>query len=271
MYKYECSKCNFHSNKLPDYTRHCSTLKHTKKVNSDNLICDKCNIPCSSRTTLWRHLKTCTGNTSTNLILKILEENKELKQMLMHQHDQHTNDIKLQQEQHSKEIRELIPRIGNTTNNRFNLNLFLNEKCKDAINWDDFMDTLHVNMDDIENSNITDCITKVICDGIQDLGVYKRPIHCTDTKRKKLCIKKENTWEQNECKVSDTLKKTAVHMQQKYLKLLQKWEENHPLWYENDRETEMYTILVSRFMGEVNEPKCVADITKNTTIPKIDV
>lgn len=258
--EYDCEKCAFKCSKSSDYKRHCQTLKHVGVVKTHN--CEVCSY---STTNSKDYRKHCETFKHKNQLLIILEENKELKQLLLQQQEQ----IREQQEKHHKEIINIIPKIGSNNNNKFNLNVFLNEECKDAINWEEFIERIHVTMCESNKSSITDNITKMICDEIQELGIYKRPIHCVDTKRKKLCIKQENIWEQDPLKVEHTIKSTTKHIQQKYVKLLQKWEETHPSWFESEVETEMYTVLVSRLVSsEVNELKCVNDLSKFLTIPK---
>ena len=98
-----------------------------------------------------------------------------------------------------KQNQELLssPTIINSpnSNNKFNLQVFLNEECKDAINWQDFIDNLPVTLADIDvHSNLTDKITATICTELERLGVYRRPIHCLDIKRKKNCVKDKNEW-----------------------------------------------------------------------------
>ena len=255
---YECEKCGFKCCKLSEYNRHCQTLKHLGVVRTHK--CDVCSYSTPNSKDYKKHCETLKHK---NQLLIILEENKELKQLLLQQQEQ----IKEQREKHYNELIHIIPKIGSNNNNKFNLNVFLNEECKDAINWEEFVERLHVTISDTKTT-ITDNITKMICDEIQELGIYKRPIHCVDTKRKKLCIKQENIWEQDPLKVDNTIKSTTKYIQQKYIKLLQRWEETHPLWFESESETEMYTVLVSRLVSDVNEPKCLHDLTKILTIPK---
>ena len=255
---YDCEKCGFKCSKLSEYKRHCQTMKHLSVLKTNR--CDVCSYSTTNSKDYKKHCETLKHK---NQLFIILEENKELKQLLVQQQEQ----LKEQREKHHAEIINIIPKIGSNNNNKFNLNVFLNEECKDAINWEEFIERLQVSMCE-SNKSITDNITKMICDEIQELGIYKRPIHCVDTKRKKLCIKQENIWEQDPLKIENTIKSTTKNIQQKYVKLLQKWEERHPNWFEIESETEMYTIFVSRLLSDVNELKCVHDLSKCVAIPK---
>jgi hypothetical protein len=131
-------------------------------------------------------------------------------------------------------LNELIPRIGNV----INIQVFLNETCKDAVNWNDFIKTLP------QSTNIT----KTICDGIEELGMYKRPVHCFEEKQ--LCIKHENVWEHDMSKINATMVQTNHTMKQQ-------WELDHPEWYTNERETEEYTQLIH---SELNTDKMCHDL-----------
>jgi hypothetical protein len=239
---FACEACRFACEKKGDWTRHLLTKKHLKTPKC------ACGRECPA---------VCAFDKNT-LILKMLDENKELRSLLLEQQEQ----LKAQQRQ----LTELIPKIGNVTNNKFNLNVFLNEKCKDAVNWNDFIDTLKVQLEG--DDSLTGGIAKVICDGIQDLGIHKRPIHCLDSKRRKLCIKTEDAWEQDAEKVQSTLQQSALNLQMRYLKELKEWETKHPAWFDNEREADIYLRLVQRVTGEIDESLYTGCISRTAAIPK---
>ena len=121
----------------------------------------------------------------SNLLLKQSEENKELRNQMSKQ---------------SEQISELIPKVGNNNNNKFNINVFLNEKCKDAISMKDFVENITITMRDLdftrENGNIKG-ITNIITNNLSKLSLYKRPLHCYDKQDKVLYIKNKE-WELDE-------------------------------------------------------------------------
>jgi len=265
--KFVCKNCSYKTDKKSSWEKHLSTRKHmnnfckhleTEKVAPIEINCETCNLVFKSRSGLWKHKKNCSSITSTDssinlqdpaLILKILEENKELRKMMS----------------------ELIPKVGNNNNNNFNLNIFLNEQCKDAINWDEFIKSIEVGMNDMNHvigSDITKGVANIICDGINKLGVYKRPIHCLDVKRKKLCIKNEDVWEKDSKKIDTTIDTGNRKIQQEHVKFIQEWQEQHPGWEKNSKMVEIYTIMVGKLMRDVEFDKCVTEISKNTIIPK---
>ena len=169
--------------------------------------CNECQFSCKKKGDWNRHLK-------TKKHLKIPTEIQELKKLVMDQQEQ----LRIIQES---------PKIHVTQ--KFNLTIFLQNQCQHAMNWDDFIHTLQLNPDEIAKS---------ICDGLEELGVCKRPIHCTDFKRKKMCIKNDNTWEHDEDKVRHKLIETTT----KYIK---EWEHHHPKWYDDENETNTYTKLMT--------------------------
>ena len=255
----ECRACGFKCAKQSNLDRHNKTAKHLEQGRAKNLSCPDCAKGYKTSSGLWKHAKQC--KPSVDIVLRVLEENKDLRTLLLQQQDEHAKKQELllaQLTTQQQQINELIPRIGNTTN-RFNLNVFLNEECKDAVNWEDFIASLHIQLAG------ADGFIKTICDGIQGLGVHKRPIHCVDLTRKKLCLKTDDAWEHDHTKIQDKFKRTNGQLQQRYIQILKAWEEAHPQWYANDAETEKYTEFVSAIM---DDERCTLELSKNVCLPK---
>lgn len=267
---YVCDFCDFSCRSKSNYNIHILTRKHKWKSSGNEknaeISCEKCGKTYKSTSGLWKHkqsCKICVNNNNnkqeinSTLILKILEENNELRKMMKKQQDQ---------------ISELIPQIGNNNNNtQFNLNLFLNENCKDAINWNEFIQSIEVGMSDMEHvveTDITKGVVKVICNGIDKLGVYKRPIHCLDMKRKKLCLKNKDVWEKDSGVIKETLEMGNRKIQQKHIFFIKEWEERHPGWEKDEKMRDVYNNIVRQLLKNVEEDKCVNEISKHTTIPK---
>lgn len=240
---FECVKCNYATTKKGNYDKHIITKKHLSSYH-----CSNCNKIYSSKSGLWKHKETCTMNN--------------VREILLHQndHNKRQDEILEQIKQKQQQLTEMIPKLGNS---KININVFLQEECKDALNWVDFLNMLEIKMYDYAISdNISDNIIRTVSDGIRELGIYRRPIHCIDTKRKKLCIKHENNWEHDMVKVEDTLRKSNTMIQQKYVGVLKKWENDHPTWFLNENETENYTHLTSQIMSSVDNEKCKLEISK---------
>ena len=233
---FECKKCNYITSRKSSYDKHLFTLKHnvseeeTKKVAPFH--CTKCDKDFKSRSGYWKHDKDCKVAKPQSL-QKAIEVTSELAHVIVKQQEenqkereehQKTQEILMNQiRQQQTQLNELIPRIGNV----INIQVFLNETCKDAINWNDFIKSLP------QSTNIT----KTICDGIEELGMYKRPVHCFEEKQ--LCIKHENVWEHDMTKINATMDQTNHTMKQE-------WERNHPEWYNHAKETEEYTTLFKK-------------------------
>ena len=307
--EYKCEKCAFSTRNKNDYARHCATRKHSMRHNEtkcnknettpterlpSQYTCPACMGGFNSRSTLWRHRKTCSMNAASEsepqitacMFMKVLNDNQELRDLLFlqqqqmneqqQQSDRKQEELMEQMKKQQQQMAELIPRVGNTTNNNnqsFNLQFFLNEQCKDAINWEDFMKTLQVGAPEfaaMTDSTLTEGVAKVICNGIQDLGVYKRPIHCIDAKRRKMCIKDEDMWNHDEEKVNGTLHQANLSVKGKYNHVLKVWEKAHPNWSDDEEETETYMRLLSKVVGTLDEKKCATEIARNAVIPKED-
>ena len=276
--KYVCELCTFNSNNLKDYNRHCKTQKHAR-LHLDNkkpqkpqknpkifFFCDYCEKGYKYRSGLSKHLtkcnissetktKRCSPNEKDDMLIKMLDKNKELQNIIVEQ---------------NKQISELIPKIGNTTNNTFNLNVFLNEECKDAINWTEFINSIElelINLKELTNTNITKSITNAVCNKINELGIYKRPIHCLDQKRRKLCIKNEEEWEKDDDKVTSLMDKSDKELQHKYVILMNKWEEEHPGWEDNEKLVEEYMNMSNKVYDNIDN-KNKLEIFKDILIPK---
>jgi hypothetical protein len=204
----------------------------------------------------------------TNLFQEQLKENKELKDLILEQ---------------NKKFLELLEagKIGNMniTNNsnnktKFNLNFFLNEQCKDALNLMDFVNDLQIKITDLENvGRLGYCegISKIFINGLQQLDVSKRPIHCSDSKREVLYIKDQNTWEK-ENEENKKIKKAIYHISHKNIQQIQKWTENHPHYKESDsKQNDQYLQILCESMGSAepaNLEKVIRNIAKEVVIEK---
>lgn len=251
---FECKKCDYVTCRKSSYDRHLLSRKHIvveeeTKIRAP-MICMKCGKEFKSRSGIWKHDKDCKG-AKPPALQKAIEVTAELAHVIVKQQEEYQKDKeehKKQQEENQKQqerlinqireqqkqLNELIPRIGNV----INIQVFLNEKCKDAVNWNDFIKSLP------QSTNIT----KTICDGIEELGMYKRPVHCFEEKQ--LCIKHENVWEHDMSKINATMVQTNYTMKQQ-------WELDHPEWYKNANETEEYTKLIH---SELNTEKMCYDL-----------
>ena len=235
-------------------------IEETSKDIDEDILCS------DSKNTITKHM-----------FMELINDNKEMMKIIKEQQDQ----IKKQQEQ----IITIIPKIGNTTNNttnntmnnttnNFNLNVFLNEKCKDAINISDFIDSLKITLDDLlfsKKNGISRGITDVMIKGLKELDVYKRPIHCTDTKRDTMYIKDENKWHKDEN--HDKMKNTIVKIAHKERNALQEWANDNPDWIETECKQIEYLTMVRSICEPIEnydnyERKIIKNVGKEIFVDK---
>jgi hypothetical protein len=288
---FSCKYCDYSTSRKGQFSRHLSTDKHkirTNETNETNLKqkcpekfqCE-CGIECNSRTTLWRHKKKCNNQTNqTNQINlnKLINEisDKELIMMLLKQN----SDLIMQNA-------ELVKNgINNTTNSHnnnnsnnktFNLQFFLNETCKDAMNIMDFVNSIKLQLSDLENVGkigYVEGISNIINSNLKALDVSQRPIHCTDKKREILYIKDENKWEkENDDKTK--IRKAIKQIAHKNTKLIPQFKEQHPDCGKSiSKYSDQYNKLIIEAMGgpgdndDEKEDKIIKNISKNVIIDK---
>ena len=210
---------------------------------------------------------------------EIKKENADLKELMHMMLAGFDKDAKMKQEmmEQMKEqnaiIKGMIPRIGNNNNNKFNINVFLNEKCRDAINMSEFIESLQIQLEDLnytKTNGLIEGVSSIFVNGLKQLETFKRPIHCTDMKRETLYIKDNNEWDRENGKarlrsaINDVARKQRIAIQQ--------WEKENPEWDESERGKEEYIRLVQSVMTDLtsppNENKIIKSIAKETVIDK---
>ena len=283
---YMCIKCDFKCFNKKDYTRHLNTTKHRNQQNqqektqknpkaiSNKLKC-VCGKTYKDRSGLWRHKKQCeqvnnkiiiTKDKEINdnsTILDLIAQNKELMNLLVVQNQEH----KKERQQFENTIQEMVPKLGNTNitnnNNNFNLQVFLNEDCKDALNFSEFINKIQVSFEDLENQadvGYIKGISKLFIENLQELGTNKRPIHCTDKKRKTLYIKENDEWDKEGSR--DSLKKGIQEVTRKTQeKLLEEKEINSEEYKDSDSKFFEKCINIQRNL--------TPDAPRETTINKV--
>lgn len=281
-YKYECISCDYKCNKKSLWNQHCLTQKHILKQNETKNMqlsnkkhilndskemqnsheCIFCGIIFKSRTSLWRHKKICNKNEEleekmledNNVIMTLLNENKKL----------------------IEAMKEMSTKVGNNNNNNINIQVFLNEKCKDALNIKDFMSSLQITLEDLnitKEKGIVEGISSMMISGLKQLDVYKRPFHCTDLKRDVLYIK-DDKWEKDVENVK--IKESIAEMARKQIDAIKDWKISNPNWMEDEKLQEEYVKLISETYYPLNEDekaekKIIKNITKEIHLPKDDL
>jgi hypothetical protein len=192
-----------------------------------------------------------------------------IRELLKQNHDLQEQILKI-----SKENRSIV----NTTNNHFNLSVFLNETCKDAVNLMDFVNSLRVTMDDFETTGrigYAEGISQIIINGLKKMEVHKRPVHCTDVKREIMYVKDQDSWEK-ENQDKTRLARAVQHVANKNLQVYQEWQHKHPnSKVNNTKENEYLMNVVMTVMGgktpeedKKNQEKIVRNIAKEVAIEK---
>ena len=300
--RYICEKCNFKCFNKKDYSRHLLTAKHTILINTNGITPKNpksYNCACGKKykhmSSLHKHKKNCSFISDSIVIVDESEEkpsmmdfitqNKDIMDMLVTQNKEIVMQNKEQAiliKEQADTIRELIPKIGNNNttnnnNNQFNLQVFLNEDCKDAINFSEFIEQIQVSFEDLENqveSGYVKGISKLFIESLQGLGTNKRPIHCTDKKRKTLYIKENDEWDKEGSQ--DTLKKGIQEVTRKTMITLMKEKENKAEEYADmDSEFSEKCLYIQRNLiptapRETSFGKVMENITKNSGIIQQD-
>ena len=313
--KYECKYCNYKTSRRLDYDKHLTTLKHKKETGETiletkkvTLLCESCGKTYKTRTGLWKHKKTCISEELTNeirepesssvnqeipdiskmitpdMIMTLLTQNQEFKQLLIEQQQENQK----QQEENQKLQTQLLEVVKegktvnshNTTtnsNNKFNLNFFLNEQCKDAMNIADFVNNMVLTVEDLKKTGelgYIDGITKIFTDKLREMDTYNRPMHCTDLKRETLYIKNSDEWAKD-TEDKDKIKRAIECIANKNLNNLDTWKEENPGHevMDSKQDKELVQIMTNSLGGmgsqrEKNKQKIIKNVLKEVIVGK---
>ena len=274
-----CKLCDYKCSRRSNFEKHLSTQKHKNrdletfgnekvaKVAENEKIynCVFCNRTFKTNSGLWKH-KNTQHNESTNVseevVIKLIEQNKELQKQLTEQVKKQ-NDI----------ISDISPNIVNVTNNnitnhqKFNINIFLNEDCKDAINMSDFIKSIKVSLEQLNITNskgLVQGISNTIVENMKKLSLHERPMHCTDIKREILYIKDNDIWEKDKDKnfIKKAIKKTSG----KNYEALSEWTKENQDFMENDNKQHFYAKTLSE-IGKLTDnvdSKVIKNLCKET-------
>ena len=283
--KYICESCDYKSSRYSQYIRHLGTPKHQKMLKStfcqqmstnvnkesSEFICN-CGKIYKERSGLWRHKQKCkesnlinnnNGNsdneyedecgddiiTDKKLILILINQNKELMEIVKNG----TNNT--------------INNNINSHNKTFNLQVFLNETCKDAMNISDFIESVKLQVSDLENVGkvgYIEGISNIIIKNLQALEVEKRPVHCADQKREVMYVKEDNVWEKED-ETNNKLRKAIRKIAHKNICMFKAYREKYPDCEEYDsKKNSQYNTIVYEAMGGKGDN----DYEKDTKIIK---
>ena len=282
--KFYCEKCDYSSGSASNYNKHVLTRKHilneslNEKYYSD-FVCDLCNKKYKNRNGLWYHKKRCSQDNIENEVMVIDVVNNDVSSNSTKTEETIYKEMFLSMVQENKEMRktiqDLIPRVGdnnvtnmyqtNTTNhNHFNMNIFLNTQCKNAVNLVDFVQSLQLQMEDLENNGkhgFVEGMSKIFIRGLQELDVYKRPIHCSDGKRETLYVKENNEWNR-ENEDYKNVKNAIVKIKRKNLQKMDEWIQENPDILDGNNN-DYLNILSNSIGSEENKERDFHKIIKN--------
>jgi hypothetical protein len=302
---YKCEKCNLFTSKKDDMNRHFLTKKHLKRVgnvqeikkSAKEFLC-KCGKKYTTNSGLWKHKRVCeteqvkkepigvdASNNEikmlTNLVLEIVKSNFEVVKS--------NSELQKQNEEFQKQNQELQKQVldvckniqpttittNTTTNNKtFNLQFFLNEQCKDAMNVSEFVNSFQLNLEDLERvgrQGYVDGISYIILSKLKETDIYKRPFHCSDAKRETLYVKDTNGWEREGAENAKMIK-AVKDVGQKNFPILNDYRLLHPECIQadsvyNDKYVQMMMQAAGSQKDNVN--KVIKKIVKEIVIEKV--
>ena len=277
---FSCEKCDFKCSKQSEWTRHIARPKHLRVGNDIKKtpknaaeICCSCGKVYKYSSGLWKHKKICeTGLTDTtdfkSIILEVVKNNSELQKQ--------NQEYQKQMMELYKSTNTVISNNNNSYNKTFNLQFFLNEQCKDAMNIMDFVNSMKLEFSDLEDVGklgYVEGISNIIIRKLNELDVYKRPIHCSDGKREIMFVKDNNVWEK-ENSTFDKLRKAIKYVTKKNGDMLVPWSQAYPACMNNQHQlNDVYIQLMSQSMGGKesfveSENKIMKKIAKAVLIDK---
>jgi hypothetical protein len=300
--KFKCEHCDYYTSRKCNFEKHLDTAKHVRMTNDDDggqkvakssenkqMFTCHCGRSYKHRQGLWKHKQDCNNPTpkTTNelnpyesisdkeLIMMLIKDNNELRKMMMEQQS-------LMIESNNKVLDICKNGTNNTThtnshNKAFNLNFFLNETCKNAMNIMDFADSIQLQLSDLEKIGevgYVEGISNIIVKNLQALDVTERPIHCADKKREVIYIKDEDKWEKEDAD-KKRMKKVINRVAFKNQCLLPKFKEAHPgCNMAESKYSDQYSKIVIEAMGgagnndDEKADKIIRNIAKEVTIDK---
>jgi hypothetical protein len=286
---FHCEKCHYYTAKKSEFLRHSATQKHRLLAFNAEIVseilkhkCEFCTKNFSKSGNLSRHLIKCSQRTNSEkrnnesitttgimeLFLEFMKQNKELQNTLLEQNREHSKQL-IEMTKTKQISNNINSNNTNTTNQQFNIQFFLNETCKDAMNLTDFVNSLHLQIEDFEATGklgYVEGISRIIINGLKKVDTTKRPIHCTDMKRETLYIKKDDSWEKEDHSKMN-LKKAVNQIARMNLSQLPIWQKENPasevLDTKENEEYIKFSMAALGGKGEEEEQRFIDKIVKN--------
>jgi hypothetical protein len=277
-FKYNCKICDYNINKKSSYDKHLLTSKHVdkyKKIQEDakmlanvangsyKCICDKV---FKYHSGIWRHKKTCIslGKKSPEVPTSDISD-KEIIKMLIHENTEFKSLILEILKKETTNITTNCNNTNNSHNKTFNLQIFLNEECKDALNISEFVSSIKVELEDLEATGrlgYVEGVSRIMNKNLKELDINKRPIHCSDLKREVLYIKNNDQWTKEE-EEKPILKKAIKQVAFENIKKIGEWKQKHPGCTDSEsRKNDLYLNIVGNAMSGSTTEEQVKNINK---------
>ena len=259
-------------------------IPHNMPHDTIDFKCDVCSCNFSSRTTLWRHKKVCKLEEKTNslsdsnLIIQLIKQNQEFKELLIEQNTKMVDTFSVAIGEAIKHCSTITNNTNINSNNKtFNLQVFLLEDCKDAMNMSEFLESIRIQLADVEavgELGYVNGISKLIIQNLKALDVTKRPVHCTDEKREIIYIKEAGVWTKDED--NSKLRRLIKTVSNRNFKQTRLYKEKHPdCIHADSKYSDTYNKLVLEATGGgskcndyESENKIMKKIAKAITIDK---
>jgi hypothetical protein len=291
--KFICEKCDYMCCKKGDFNKHLQSIKHnttnTTNIQQEFSYSCECGKMYTHRASLYNHKKTCSLKTQSIIETENINNSTDLSdkdQLILMLIKQNSELIK-----ETADFKNIMMKViengthnttNNTTNNTnshnkaFNLNFFLNETCKDAMNIMDFVDSIKLQLSDLEKVGelgYVEGISNIIVKNLNELDVTQRPVHCTDKKRETMYIKDQDKWERDENNIK--IKKAIKRVASKNQRLLPKFKEAHPdCGTYHSKYSDQYNKIIIESVGgsgdndAEKEEKIIRNISRNVVVEK---
>ena len=270
---YCCNICDYNTCRKSSYDKHLLTAKHQKKlqgdvkvaksfnINETSFICKKCDKQYTSRNGIWKHNKVCNEVSEKELIVMLLKQNSELIMKMGTTNNTNTNS-------HN----------NNNNNKTFNLQFFLNEECKNALNINEFVSSIKMDLDDLEKTGLlgyAEGISNIINKNLNELDQTMRPIHCSDIKREVFYVKNDDQWiKENDAK--PVLTKAIKQVAHENIRQISDWQKKYPDCCDPDStKNDAYLNIVSNAMSGLtseeqmkNYERIISNVAKEVIIEK---
>jgi len=263
--RFLCESCDYSTRNKFDWNKHLATTKHQNGNNGNkngnkmgNMVlkftCQNCYQQYKFRSGLSRHQKKC--KTDGAEILEKKSPNVANVGLLHDGNDTAADFVKClrgQQELLTRLVEQqesLIPKIGNNNNNKISINIFLNEKCKNAMNLTDFLEQVQVSLTDLKYTNehgYVEGISNILTKHLTDMKVTERPIHCSDKKRLQFYVKEDDAWSKDKehMKMDHTIK----YLEKKQILQIKEWEKQNPDYLDDDKVNTEWHQMIYNMMG----------------------